>query len=452
LINAVKVAYLQFVYYIMYNWRKIFATFCAFCAIAITVFAGDGADSGYSPYSKFGIGTLNHKGTAYNNTMGGVGVASRDNRYINALNPASVTARDSLSFMVDFDVSQDNRYFQQGDIKSVDNTFNVSGFMFSFPIWKSSAMMVGITPFSSVGYDFAMKLQDPSYYQTIGYTGNISDAYTGDGSIYNIFVAGGVTFFKRLSIGAQFDYYFGNLSKNYTRYFSSSSYRSIYTSDVLVIEGFGGKFGIQYEQPFGRSKLILGATYRLKTNLIGSSEQMTYAMQSEVADTLSYAKQDIKDTGVNIPSEIGIGLSYRHKNQWSAEFNYTHSDWNNSGMGSTLGFKAKGFSTTTSDSFNAGFEITPNRGDIRYYMKRISYRIGGYYTMEHYCLNDTQINSMALTLGVTLPVFRWFNGITLGMELGQRGALNDDLIRERFVNFSIAFNLFDIWFVKPSYE
>ena len=50
----------------------------------------NGAYSGYAPYSIYGVGDLFNGGSAYNQTMGGVGIASRNNRFINSLNPAAV--------------------------------------------------------------------------------------------------------------------------------------------------------------------------------------------------------------------------------------------------------------------------------------------------------------------------------------------------------------------------
>ena len=58
--------------------------------------------------------------------MGGVGIATRNRRYINYLNPAAVTARDSLAFMADMSVSQSNKFFSQGDLNSGSNTFNIN--------------------------------------------------------------------------------------------------------------------------------------------------------------------------------------------------------------------------------------------------------------------------------------------------------------------------------------
>ncbi len=110
--------------------------------------SGQEAHGTYTPYSIYGVGDLSQPGSAYNKTMGGVGFAVRNNRFINLMNPAAVTARDSLSFMVDFSVYGDNKVFRQGDIKSVSNTFNINDLAISFPIWRSSAMMVGIMPYS----------------------------------------------------------------------------------------------------------------------------------------------------------------------------------------------------------------------------------------------------------------------------------------------------------------
>ena len=79
-----------------------------FLIIGVLVHAQDGTYGAYSPYSIYGIGDLSKQGTAFNKGMGGVGVAMRNRRFINYLNPAAVTARDSLSFMADFGLAQSN--------------------------------------------------------------------------------------------------------------------------------------------------------------------------------------------------------------------------------------------------------------------------------------------------------------------------------------------------------
>ena len=68
-----------------------------FLVIGFCVSAQDGTYGAYSPYSIYGIGDIAKEGTAYNKSMGGVGIATRNRKFINYTNPAAVTARDSLS-------------------------------------------------------------------------------------------------------------------------------------------------------------------------------------------------------------------------------------------------------------------------------------------------------------------------------------------------------------------
>ena len=413
----------------------------------------DGAATSTSPYSKFGVGNLCRSGTVYTNGMGKIGTATRDNRFINIMNPASVTARDSLSLMSEFSVSQQNVYFRQDDLSSVDNTFNINNLTMSFPIWKSSAMMFGLNPYSCVNYSIVDNITDP---QTIGYTGSAVDYYTGEGGLYQIYVAAGATFFKRLSVGAEFDYFFGDIAKTFTREFSSSSFSSLCSDAEVTLSGCTGKFGLQYEQPLGKNRsLVFGGTYRLAARMTrGSNTAVTYRTQSSVLDTLSCSFPSIDN--VCIPSEWSVGVSYKHKDKWRAEVNYTQSDWTTSGMNGIKGLSETYFATKTSRSVNAGFEIVPNRNDIRYYMKRCSYRVGAYWTDEYYTCKGNNISSVGITLGMSLPIWRWYNALSVAVDFGQRSNFNDPfadgLIRERYVNFSVAINIFDIWFVKPKYE
>ena len=75
----------------------------------------------FTPYSMFGVGDLVRPGTTLNRSMGGIGAGLRDNRFINYLNPASASARDSLSFMLDFGIMQSNYIDSDGTHKSAYN-------------------------------------------------------------------------------------------------------------------------------------------------------------------------------------------------------------------------------------------------------------------------------------------------------------------------------------------
>ena len=424
-----------------------------FLVIGVSALAQDGTYGAYSPYSIYGMGDLSKQGTAYNKSMGCVGIASRNRRFINITNPAAVTARDTLSFMADFGLVQKNTIYTQGNVHSANNTFNIYDFVMSFPLWRSSAFMVGITPFSDVGYDFSRIETDP---EIIGNTGNITYDSYGNGSVYQVFLGAGATFWKNLSVGAELIYYFGNIDKITNMNYSDASYKSINSGSEIAIRGVTGKFGLQYEQKIaGNISLVAGVTYRLGTDLKGYSTNYRYANQSSVTDTLTFRVDTLGKTGVRLGDEIGVGISLRGGEKWSAEFNYLRSDWTNSGMDKAQGFSVIGkmpFSAAVSQSFRAGFEFVPNRNDIRYYLRRCAYRAGLYYDQEYYKVNGNGINTIGVTLGVTLPVFRWYNGLSLGVDFGQRSYNRNSLIREQYVTFNIGFNIHDIWFQKPRYN
>lgn len=422
---------------------------CLLIFLPCSGYAQNGAYGAYTPYSIFGIGEIRKEGTAFNSSMGGVGIATRNKRFINYLNPASITARDSLSFMADVGLSQKNTIYRQGDLKSGNNTFNMYDFIISFPIYRSSAFMIGVTPFSDIGYDFTTRVTDP---EIIGSTNTVTYSATGEGSVYQLFAGGAATFWKKFSVGAEVIYYFGTLDKSFNQNFSDASYNSISSTNSLLIRSTTAKFGVQYEQRIGEDmSMVFGATYRLKSGLMGSSENRETL--GSASDTLSYTYSN--NSGINIADELGVGLSFRKGDKWSVELNYLRSGWNASGMDSAPGFAVKSdvdFSTTATNSIRAGFEIVPNRNDIRYYGKRITYRAGVYYDQSYYKLDGNRVDSFGVTLGASLPINRLYNGITVGVDIGQKGSLKHSMVRERYVMFVIGFNIHDLWFHKPKYE
>lgn len=416
---------------------------------------------GYAPYSIFGVGDLSAPGTAYNKSMGGVGIAGRTHRFINPINPASITARDSLSFMADFSVYSDNKIFTQGDMKNTGNTANIGDLIISFPIWKrDAAMMIGVSPYSNTGFGYSYTYDNPGL---IGKTGYINYSASGMGAMYQAYAAAAVTLFKRISLGAQFNYYFGQTEKKYYETFTDKSYNGAQGGYELQLSGVGGKFGVQYEQPIGtKSTLTVGATYQLSSKVKGFVEGYRYSTGTAAADTLYHKIDTLANTPgkVKLASEIGIGINYNYADKFMVELDYTRSDWTGSGLDTTPGFtgninpgsNVSVFKTTISESYRFGLEYVPNRSDIRYYFKKVAYRAGAYYKKDYYLLDGQGINSMGITLGATLPIYKWYNGLTVGIDFGQRGSVANNLIRERYINFSIGVNIFDIWFQKYQYD
>lgn len=410
------------------------------------------ADVGYSPYSIFGLGDLSKNGSAYNASMGGIGIGDRNIRYINYLNPAAVTARQMKSFMMDFGIRQDNVYYAArpdgGDntLRSVSNVFNMDHIVLSFPLWKHSAFKFGITPYSSTGYRFRSK---ESKDEILAEMGDIEYYQLGQGGLSKAFFGAGVTLFNRLSLGVDGEYLFGNITRYTAATFTTSSaYRSINSGWNYSLHGFGARFGAQYEQPLGsRISATVGAVYALGCKVGGEMNRFAYGTLSST-DTI-VNKTTVID-GYKIPAEFGAGITLRARDEsWMAGFDYTDQDWSKGVMDPVTG---AGFSPARTRAFRAGFEFTPNRYDMRYRYKHITYRAGAYHEKSYYSLNGMQVAATGLTLGISFPVFRYFNSMNFGIDIGQRGSLSGNLVRERYFKFNVSFALHDIWFLKPMYE
>ena len=265
----------------------------------------------------------------------------------------------------------------------------------------------------------------------------------------NQFFAGAsALLWNRLSIGAQYNLFFGTISKYSISQFSDASYRGQTLGDTLQVRAHTAKFGLQYEQPIGTGKLVLGATYRLKAQVSGQAVE--YSNISE----LDLGRHDLEKDKITLGDELGVGLAFNQGDKWSLEFDYMQGDWTGSNFDAVRGFRNNGvysFTTSKTQSFRAGFEITPNRNDIRYFLRRCTYRVGAYMDQSYYQVDGHNITAAGITLGMTVPVFQGYNGITFAIDLGQRG-FGSTFVKENYLGFHVGFNIFDIWFRKPQYQ
>ena len=425
-------------------FRVVFAVTLLMCPLYSAIGQSIDALGSYSPYSMFGVGRIAHEGTAYNHSMGGIGIGMRDNRVINFINPAAITARDTLSFMFDLGINEKNSYFNDNITKSAYNIFNVQNVAFTFPIYKSSAFIVGIAPFSDVGYKFQSTETATDVEADMG---DVKYQQYGTGSIYQLFLGASVMFFDRISLGAQGIYYFGYMNKHNDLLFnSSSSYNTVYTGWNYKVHSFSGKFGLQYIQPFKKnnSQLVIGGTYRLGTSMKGETSRYAYT------DIDTVLNSNISSSTLRIADEFGVGISYRVNGKWAVGADFIQQNWRTDMFPDAVTWT--NFGAGVSRQYKAGFELTPNMYDIRYYMKRVTYRAGAYFEQSYVRVDGRQVNAFGITFGASFPFYRWYNAVSVAVDIGQRGSLRQGQIRENYINFILNINLHDIWFVKYRYD
>ena len=81
-------------------------------------------------------------------------------------------------------------------------------------------------------------------------------------------------------------------------------------------------------------------------------------------------------------------------------------------------------------------------------------------TQTYLDLNNTPITDNCLTLGFAMPVgppyappiSTQLGILNVGIQLGQLGTTSNDLLRERYAKFLIAFTFNSKWFQKHLYQ
>ena len=73
----------------------------AFCAGLLAMPAAAQVSTTLSPYSQYGLGILAEQSQGFSRGMGGLGIGLRGGKLVNTLNPASYSAVDSLTMLID---------------------------------------------------------------------------------------------------------------------------------------------------------------------------------------------------------------------------------------------------------------------------------------------------------------------------------------------------------------
>ena len=418
----------------------------------------------FSPYTMYGIGEQNTPGTLPMRSMGGVGVAMRSSGVVNLLNPAAFSAAPQKSFLFNFGLEGQNYYNSQkvdGMSKSTAyNTFNFHDIAFQLPLARRLGLGFSLTPYSSVGYRVSADEQSDDVWGNIG---RVQYLYAGEGDLTEVKLGIGWEVVKRVSIGVAAQYYWGDIERTYQTVVSNNivnggSVNTVTGTDSYGISRIKMQLGLQADLiQSERQVLTLGATYDMGGNLRPSVNQTV--VNGDIYGTV--VRGDTTRMALKLPVQLGVGLYYQNA-KIAAGVDYIYQNWeNNESPKSVPGAVNVAYKNT--NTVKLGFEYTPNRMDIRNYLKRWSYRVGFRYGTYYQTFEGKTLSQYAVTAGFGMPVrFLGRSSIDFGVEFGQRG--NDSplridnrqigLVRQRYVKFSLGLTLFgeDSWFVRYKYD
>ena len=378
-----------------------------------------------SPSSRFGYGELNDNIPGSYRAMGGVGVGMRSNKAINPAQPASYTACDSLTFM--FDIAGSFLYTNYGDAHGQRNKVNgnLEYITMQFPLWRRYvAMSLGVTPYSAVGYNFALTDSiNSDYYYT--------KSYSGEGGFTQVYGGLSANICDWVALGANIYYMFGETTQNRALSFDNANLLSVQQDDYLRVNSFRLRYGAQVFHTFGQHTMVLGGMFESKQRFTKCEYKQIEITTSDTVNTIG--------TGFEMPMIYGVGLSYGYANRLTIGLDYQCQDWSN-----VLYFNQKNqeLKTRYLYAFGAEYRHNPNS---RKFVDRMYWRIGANYTTSY--TDQYNEGCMAVTIGLGFPLRTIATVINTSFEYGKRG-FGTGVLQENYLRFVVNAAIAEHWFFK----
>ncbi len=415
-------------------------------AILLTGFSVSAQTNTSSPYSQFGLGDLKTPVLPQQRAIGGIGAGIRQpGAYanINFANPASYSAIQITTFEIGGTIG-----FRQLSRNSVSETGGNASFShigFAASTGRKSAIVAGIMPYSELGYSYKV----PGKIDT----NNVNYVYSGDGGLSKALLGYGFQLGKHISVGANLGYVFGKLGQYRSAEFEDFSSLNTRLENNSSISGFTYDYGVQFTSNVSKkAKLTLGYSGNSgsKINSVVSNLSTTWRYtgggESGPLDTLSYAENE--RTKLDMPLMHTFGFVLENTNHWLVGADVNLGEWSSFTSGNT--------NAGLNDAFGVGVggQFTPDPTAVSYF-KVVDYRLGVRYDKTPVRISNTDITQTALTFGFGFPLpanRSSFYKINFSTEVGQRGTLDNNLIRERFVNFHVGFTLNDQRVLRSKYD
>ncbi|WP_026450383.1 membrane protein [Aequorivita capsosiphonis] len=404
-----------------------------FLVVASSAIAQHGTKS---PYSYYGIGLTEFRGTVENKSMGGLGVFS-DSIHVNLQNPAGYAGLR----LINFNVGASNKAVNQKNESDSQNTSatTLDYLTMGIPMGKLG-MGFGLIPYTSVGYDFYTEFPE----------GGVTK-FDGNGGLNKAFLSLGYQVTPELSLGVDANYNFGKIENTAVTQRPEMQYgtRVINKSNL---SGFSFNFGALYKRMITENLELTGSvTFSPGTNFTSENFRNTASVTILPNGIFAIDDRDvaIDDTEFTFPSEFTIGAGISKPKFWGVGVEYTNQKSSNF---TNRSLAIERVTYKNASKFNIGGFYIPNYNSFGKYFKRVVYRAGVRFDQTGLAVDGHDINEFGISFGAGLPVGRLFSNVNIGVEVGKRGTTDFGLIQENFVNTFLSFSLNDRWFEKRLYD
>ena len=403
---------------------------------------------GNSPYAAFGIGDVKYDNTTDISAMGGISTAYiwDFNNNFNFSNPAANKNLELTTLKIEG--SNENNFFKSNtdNMSVTKHSSYLSNVTIAFPISSKVKFGMGYQPYSSKKYTVLTN-------EVLGSGSTQASLYRGEGTISTVQAALSYQITPEFALGLRSNFFFGNVYDINELTFSDAELINGYETKNKV-KTFNFTLGTAYQKALQKDrKLTLGATFTAgSTGLMETqyTNSTYYYTAGDTKNNVSIIEEKFSEDKNLIPMEFSVGAGYGKDTKW---FVGTQLDYK---KGETIQFLGQPFVNDNSYKVSAGGWYLPNYNNFRNYFSRVTYRYGAYYEKGSLAFNGTNINQFAITGGMSFPFenrsANRMSGIDLGLELGKRGTLDNNLIRQNFINLKIGINFADKWFNKKLYD
>jgi hypothetical protein len=423
------------------NWLKSLGVLST-----LFLFTQVSAQTTSSSYSALGIGEFNYSGLTQNQGIGGLGISYGNGWHANTVNPALTTSNAIFNFQAALNYKRIN--VNNGSEASKVDGGGLSYLALSLPI-KPLKATLGMGLGQITGVNYSLNVESAVTNSDL----KANNYLTGDGGISEAYLNFGYLLAKNLSVGIHGSYLFGSTIRSNQLIVSDDEGAPVGTAteyyERLTVSDVGFKAGAHYMiKVSDKSNLHLGAIYQKLGDVNGTAfaKLAGIGQASDPDSDGDLIANDVKGN-IYIPNRYGFGITYEKMNKFAIGLEGQLQDFRKyeNFFGEQLDLQA-------ARKVGLGFQFVPDYISFDNLLLRGTYRIGIEWMQTPYYLNQTSINDIGLTLGTSIPVSQ-LSLFNVAFKAGQRGTLDNGLIRENYVNFTIGLSLNDnSWFYKRVFE
>ena len=231
-------------------------------------------------------------------------------------------------------------------------------------------------------------------------------------------------------------------------------------SDEISVQGVLWNAGVQYIHQFkkqGENGELEPSGKQLVFGAYGNSANSFRTNSSKLYQAINFFYPDA-DTVLNVsdliekgrlPAEFTVGIMYEDLNKLRLGAEFGLAQWSQ--------YLNEAKPETLSDTWRVavGAEFIPDASSYNSYLKRIRYRVGGFYGTDPRSVEESLTN-YGISIGVGLPVILargQTSFVNTAFELGQFGTDSETGLNETFIRLTVGFTLNDnSWFFKRKFN